>query len=587
MIAAASGLEELVQRVQAAHVDAANKVRAVAGGDAVAAFRAAAAAAATGVGVLAKTLANPAAARQVWARAPPGLHGAGWDVLQVKLVRAAHAAQARHWQVMTGVGPESADGGGDSSDGSLDDVAAMRTYHHAAMLAGGLVESVEQLEAAIIAALDLPPVAADASAIKADDEIGAAIKTAEATMDAALGPDAAGGNAKALNADVAPTAAPEEQRKAPNANIALVVTMCAGLSGILVWMRLAKAVATGVRGLTSRTRFRDAFGGKLTFFGFKYWLVTSATLIACILSLWKFPSLLYDLQISTIFTVVAVCFQPMAEDSGWRAAVQVLFTLAGGALGYAVMLSSSVAACAPAVVALLVPVVFAGGHLNLVEPLKQPLFLGISTYLATLLCQYPKPSTPMFLAGKVVSTAVGALLTILASSLLFPRRASTDCLEKLGDALVAASDLLKSAWEGLVANAAASAPLESYAHANPPPAAATTTQATADAAIAAFRSTLTARVDAPLASVHAAARVDSLPFHVPCVKATTDLVTPHASRRARHGGRRGCGVAAPGRPGAGQWAGVEGWGRARAESVGGRAPAGVACGGDVSRTRGC
>jgi len=531
LIGRCAALEELVQWEDGCARAAAADAAASAGGrDVAAAFRAAAAAAATGVAVLSRALRDPRAAPTLWAASPPGLHGAGWDALQERLVRAAHAVQTGYWARLTAPGDAAA-----ADATSHESMLNMRALHHAAMLAGGVVEAVEGLEAAVARALDLPTVAADkVAAVKpGDDEVHDAIEAAKADMDAALGPGETP-QPPGKGGEVAPTA-PPPLAKEPNPWAMWAITLIAGLSGLLVWARLAKAAAGTARAVAAAARGRSvppaaAPSPKAVQFGVKYWIGTSACLCACIIALWQFPAVLYDWQASGVFTVVAVCLQPMAEETGWRASVQAVFTLAGGAVGYAVMASPSVASSAPAVVALLLLVVFAGGHMHAVGPLKEPLFLGLSVYMSTLLCQYPRPASKVgrrrgrgeggvarpfsspssprppsclqtYLAGKVLSTAIGSLVTLAVGAAIFPRKASTDCLEKLGDALVAGAALLDTAWGAFGKGVDADS-------------------------IAEFKRRLLTEVDAPLAAVHAALRVGAAPVSLPCAVAARDLVSP-------------------------------------------------------------
>lgn len=346
------------------------------------------------------------------------------------------------------------------------------------------------------------------------------------------------------------------------------VTIFAGLSGLMVWMRLfrvAKGLPAlvsgafkscsssspgGQKGTTTPARRRslrnltsteqhsgeendvagiadidtDASNPSLeraaVVFGLKYFVATSGTLAACVLLLWKFPAELFDWQISTAFVVMAICLQPRLEDTVPRAVLQACLVLLGGSLGYGVMLRAELASSPLYVAALLLATVFAFGHINALQAVKKPLFLMLSTFMASLLCQYPKAATTAYLSGRVVSTAAGSLLALIFSAFVFPARASHECLDSVADALEASAELVARAWDDFAKAAAAASKVSSSKSASPP---STVLRLRADLYLA----ELQRRVDAPLAHVAALTRVDALPsFFDACLPRGTDLVTP-------------------------------------------------------------
>ena len=257
-------------------------------------------------------------------------------------------------------------------------------------------------------------------------------------------------------------------------------------------------------------------------FGLKYFVATAGTLVACVLLLWKFPAELFDWQISTAFVVLAVCLQPRLEDTVPRAVLQACLVLLGGSLGYGVMLRSELAASPGYVAALLLSTVFVFGHINALQAVKKPLFLMLSTFMASLLCQYPKAATTAYLSGRVAATAAGSLLALVFSAFVFPARASHECLDAVADALEASAELVARAWDDFsrAATAARERASSSSSPASPPP---VIPRLRADL----FLSELQKRVDAPLAHVAALTRVDALPsFFDSCLPRGTDLVTP-------------------------------------------------------------
>ena len=348
------------------------------------------------------------------------------------------------------------------------------------------------------------------------------------------------------------------------------VTIFAGLSGLMVWMRLFRVArglprlvssavkscsSGGVRGggkinnhkplrkLTSadgRAAFAageesDASGiadidtdaaapsleRSAVVFGLKYFIATAGTLVACVLLLWKFPAELFDWQISTAFVVMAVCLQPRLEDTVPRAVLQAALVLLGGSLGYGVMLHADLAASPLYVAALLLATVFVFGHINALQAVKKPLFLMLSTFMASLLCQFPKAATTSYLSGRVVSTAAGSLLALIFSAFVFPARASHECLDGVADALEAAAEIVARAWDDFARAAAIAAKSKSPTFASSSSSAYSIPRLRADL----YLSELQRKVDAPLAHVAALTRVDTLPsFFDACLP--TDLVTP-------------------------------------------------------------
>ena len=379
------------------------------------------------------------------------------------------------------------------------------------------------------------------------------------------------GGAKGEKEAAASAAGPKKKTKDPNPWVIWAITIFAGLSGLMVWMRLfrvARGLPSIVSGAVRRSCGRSSSSNrsgassssrsqrkppplrKLTsteneqknpgeqqqsdvagiadidtdastpslersavIFGLKYFVATAGTLVACVLLLWKFPAELFDWQISTAFVVMAICLQPRLEDTVPRAVLQACLVLLGGSLGYGVMLRPALASSPLYVAVLLLSTVFVFGHINALQAVKKPLFLMLSTFMASLLCQYPKAATTAYLSGRVASTAAGSLLALLFSAFVFPARASHECLDSVADALEASAELVARAWDDF--SRAASARTR-YPESPVP-------RLRADLYLAEIQK----KIDAPLAHVAALARVDALPsFFDSCLPRGTDLVTP-------------------------------------------------------------
>ena len=270
----------------------------------------------------------------MWRAAPSGLHGRGWDALQGRLVDAARRVQASYWAA---VEAGSADGSA-AAITTQPQTSLMRAFHHACMLCGGLLESMQLLEAAVVDALGLPPVAADADAPVPGDVVGAAIKDAAAAMDRVAGEvvpravslaPAGGGDVEAGRGDQGETGGKGEGRQAlppasagkkePHPYVLWTGSLLAGVTGALVWIRLGKVLFVTLPACArSRGRARDVLTSKMTVFGFKYFASLSLVLCATIILLWKFPAVLYDWQASTAFTVLAACMMASASARGER-----------------------------------------------------------------------------------------------------------------------------------------------------------------------------------------------------------------------------------------------------------------------------
>jgi hypothetical protein len=135
---------------------------------------------------------------------------------------------------------------------------------HAAMLLGGVVEAVQGLEAALISALDLPPIAADGGA-----DVEAPAAASKAPADGATGP-------------------PTKKKKEPNPHLLWLGSLLAGLTGALVWARLFRVATTTLPAcLSSRDARRGVAASRMVHFGVKYFVATSAALVATVLLLWK------------------------------------------------------------------------------------------------------------------------------------------------------------------------------------------------------------------------------------------------------------------------------------------------------------
>ena len=264
LIGRAAALEEVIARPGFA-ADAAAVRGLPGGGAAVASFQAAAAAVAAGCAAAATVLRDPPRAAAAWRARPPGLHGAGWDALQGRLVAGVTGAQAS-WMATLAPPPTLGKGASPMTvDPDYATAVRMRTMAHAAMLLGGVVEAVQGLEAAIIAALDLPPVAADGGGGGRD------VETPDAKKEVRSGKGGEG-----------------TTQKEPNPHVLWASSLLAGLTGALVWIRLIK-VATGTLPgcFTSRDARWACLSSRMVHFGIKYFVATTAALVATILLLWK------------------------------------------------------------------------------------------------------------------------------------------------------------------------------------------------------------------------------------------------------------------------------------------------------------
>ena len=150
LIARAAALEELSASPGAS--EASMLLRRLHGRDVGGPYREAIGASAAALASLARLLQDPRHAEHLWDSRAPGLHGAEvWDALQSKLAETARGMQARYWEALEGArrgksgGGGGGKGGGDGAEAretmtSHGAVIAMRGYHHAAMLSGGLIE---------------------------------------------------------------------------------------------------------------------------------------------------------------------------------------------------------------------------------------------------------------------------------------------------------------------------------------------------------------------------------------------------------------------------------------------------------------
>ena len=148
LIARAAALEELCASPGAP--GASGLLRKLHGGEVGGTHREALGASAAALASLARLLRDPRRARELWVGRAPGLHGPEvWGALQQLLAEAARGLQGRYWEALEGTRKRS--GGGDGAASAAAEswdaitshgaVIAMRGYHHAAMLSGGLIEA--------------------------------------------------------------------------------------------------------------------------------------------------------------------------------------------------------------------------------------------------------------------------------------------------------------------------------------------------------------------------------------------------------------------------------------------------------------
>lgn len=182
-------------------------------------------------------------------------------------------------------------------------------------------------------------------------------------------------------------------------------------------------------------------------YSFKYWLGLSLTIMSIVLILWKakFSSEnqlqnAYDLtyfffvwQPIYFWLTAAICIQFQVEAAAFRAVLRTTMTAIGGTLGWFSMMNGRLAQN---------PVYIAGivamfnGVCGLVSPIKAfrySLFLTAFTFNAVVVCQYygccDLAGETNIYGGKVLSTLLGSVYSILLSWCILPYYTSTRMLE--------------------------------------------------------------------------------------------------------------------------------------------------------------
>lgn len=200
-------------------------------------------------------------------------------------------------------------------------------------------------------------------------------------------------------------------------------------------------------------------------FAFKYWLGLSLTIMSIVLILWKekFSSEnqlqnAYDLtyfffvwQPIYFWITAAICIQFQVEAAAFRAVLRTTMTAVGGTLGWFTMMNGRLANDA----------VFIGGitalfngFCALASPIKEfrySLFLTTFTFNAVVVCQYfgccDVAGETNIYGGKVLSTLLGSVYSILVSWCILPYYTSTRMLDIEHEVLKDGLSLLRQLHE--------------------------------------------------------------------------------------------------------------------------------------------
>lgn len=182
-------------------------------------------------------------------------------------------------------------------------------------------------------------------------------------------------------------------------------------------------------------------------FAFKYWLGLSLTIMSIVLILWKekFSSEnqlqnAYDLtyfffvwQPIYFWITAAICIQFQVEAAAFRAVLRTTMTALGGTLGWFTMMNGRLANNAVFIGG--ITAIF-NGFCALASPIKEfrySLFLATFTFNAVVVCQYfgccDVAGETNIYGGKVLSTLLGSVYSILVSWCILPYYTSTRMLD--------------------------------------------------------------------------------------------------------------------------------------------------------------
>lgn len=196
-------------------------------------------------------------------------------------------------------------------------------------------------------------------------------------------------------------------------------------------------------------------------FAFKYWLGLSLTIMSIVLILWKekFSSEnqlknAYDItyfffvwQPIYFWITAAICIQFQVEAAAFRAVLRTTMTAIGGTLGWFTMMNGRLANNAVFIGG--ITAVF-NGFCALASPIKEfrySLFLTTFTFNAVVVCQYfgccDVAGETNIYGGKVLSTLLGSVYSILVSWCILPYYTSTKMLDIEHEVLKDELSLLK------------------------------------------------------------------------------------------------------------------------------------------------
>ena len=200
-------------------------------------------------------------------------------------------------------------------------------------------------------------------------------------------------------------------------------------------------------------------------FAVKFWFACTVTVMSIVLILWKakFSS---DNQLQNTYDItyfffvwqpiyfwltVAICLQFQVEAAVMRAVLRTTMTALGGTLGYCAMLNGNLAQNPYWICGIVCTV---NGFFSLfcvVKPLRYSVFLANFTFNAVVVCQYYGCSCDLagetnIYGGKVLSTMLGSIFSILVSWAILPVYTSQKVLDLEYDVMTDGLTLVSSTW---------------------------------------------------------------------------------------------------------------------------------------------
>lgn len=219
-----------------------------------------------------------------------------------------------------------------------------------------------------------------------------------------------------------------------------VRTMLAQMCFQGLWKIVSQAVP---QACSSKATLKDTVlhGRKFQFFC-KYWFAMSTSLCGCILLSQDTPSIREWSPLYVMITVVVVMSEKV-DTTITKALLRLVGSSFGGAIGYVVMLRTSLATSPVALAVIICAYTWLFG-LAQSTPFKYAVFLTLITADAVILCQYsPVPGSAgsvKYFYGRCASIAVGVIV-VLIIGLILPWFTYADALDTLGSAYKEATKL--------------------------------------------------------------------------------------------------------------------------------------------------